>query len=114
MTGTVSAPRFTMAYRAGKIILYARSPVIPKSTSASDWTAFRFCSFISSSFLFGVPAKLLPQRREQPIGVVGIAAGFKTSEQRRANNRHRHLLIDSRGNGPARLARIRDPAFEIL
>ena len=36
MTGTSSVPRFTIACSDGKIFLYARSPVAPKNTSASD------------------------------------------------------------------------------
>src|SRR5262245_56157814 len=38
MTGIFRSPRLVMQYRAGKIFLYARSPVIPKKTSASDGT----------------------------------------------------------------------------
>src|ERR1700751_3844670 len=37
MTGTLRWPRFTIACSAGKIFLYARSPVAPKKTRASDW-----------------------------------------------------------------------------
>ena len=36
MTGTSSWPRLAMACSAGKIFLYARSPVAPKNTSASE------------------------------------------------------------------------------
>ena len=36
-----STPRFAIAYSAGKIILWARSPVTPNSTSASDGAAVR-------------------------------------------------------------------------
>ena len=39
MTGTFRSPRFAIAYSAGKIILWARSPVTPKSTSASECEA---------------------------------------------------------------------------
>ena len=35
-TGASSRPRFTIACRAGKIFLKARSPVAPKITNASD------------------------------------------------------------------------------
>src|SRR5579883_3144522 len=35
-TGTSSRPCFTIAWSAGKIFLYARSPVAPNRTSASD------------------------------------------------------------------------------
>src|SRR5262249_1141962 len=37
MTGMFRWSRFTSACSAGKIILYARSPVAPKKTRASDW-----------------------------------------------------------------------------
>src|SRR5438270_5391471 len=35
-TGTLRTPRRAIAYSAGKIILWARSPVTPNRTSASD------------------------------------------------------------------------------
>src|SRR5580692_9233775 len=37
MIGTFRCPRFTIACSDGKIFLYARSPVAPKKTSASEW-----------------------------------------------------------------------------
>src|SRR5206468_8732141 len=40
-TGTLSAPRFTIACRAGKIFLKAKSPVAPKNTKVSEWEEFR-------------------------------------------------------------------------
>src|ERR1700684_2507208 len=36
ITGTFRTPRLAIAYSAGRIILWARSPVTPKTTSASD------------------------------------------------------------------------------
>ena len=36
MTGTLRSPRLAIACSAGKIFLYARSPVAPKNTSASE------------------------------------------------------------------------------
>src|SRR5262249_24118299 len=36
-TGTIRWPRRTMAWSAGKIFLYARSPVAPRNTNASEW-----------------------------------------------------------------------------
>src|SRR4029077_10847273 len=38
ITGILRSPRLVMEYSAGKIFLYARSPVIPKNTSASEGT----------------------------------------------------------------------------
>src|ERR1700681_960814 len=40
-------PRLTMACRAGKIFLRARSPVAPKKTNASEWgiVIVRLCGF---------------------------------------------------------------------
>ena len=54
ITGTFRLPRFAIAYSAGKIILWARSPVTPKSTSASDrvWVIRQFLSNCSSSHEF--------------------------------------------------------------
>ena len=37
MTGTSRWPRLTIACSDGKIFLYARSPVAPKNTRASEW-----------------------------------------------------------------------------
>ena len=39
MTGTSRWPCLTIAWSAGKIFLWARSPVAPKNTNASDWGA---------------------------------------------------------------------------
>src|SRR6185436_13838385 len=39
MTGTFSSPRAAIACSDGKIFLYARSPVAPKNTSASERVA---------------------------------------------------------------------------
>src|SRR5689334_22301702 len=40
MTGQSRLPRFTMLCSAGKIFLYARSPVAPKNTRASETGGF--------------------------------------------------------------------------
>ena len=45
-TGTFSAPCRTIACSAGKICLYARSPVAPKKTSASDERLRGHASFL--------------------------------------------------------------------
>jgi hypothetical protein len=39
MTGTSRWPCLTIAWSAGKTFLWARSPVAPKNTNASDWGA---------------------------------------------------------------------------
>lgn len=43
---TLRCPRLTIACSDGKIFLYARSPVAPKKTSASEWElVINFVSF---------------------------------------------------------------------
>src|SRR4030095_14324999 len=65
MTGTLRWPRFTIVCNDGKIFLWARSPVAPKKTSASDWDAFMVNSLLPG--LFYVAAELETHRREQLV-----------------------------------------------
>ena len=50
MTGTSRCPRRAIAWSAGKIFLKARSPVAPKTTSASDARIARQLAACSSRF----------------------------------------------------------------
>src|SRR6185295_11585945 len=70
ITGTFRSPRLIMLYSAGKIFLWARSPVAPKNTSASDGAGF--VAMGSLLRLLVVAAELLAHRREDPVGEVGL------------------------------------------
>ena len=66
-----------------------------------------------SRWLFVVAAELEAHRRHQLVRVFGRAPGFEPAEQRRAQHRRRHALVDRRLEGPATFARIRDAAGEL-
>ena len=90
MTGTSSWPRLHHRLQGGKIFLYARSPVAPKNTRASEqWrliglpsqrtrlahlSARRSRLRVHCPRLFEVPAELEAHRRQQLVGEVGLAA----------------------------------------
>jgi len=60
ITGTLRWPRFTMACNVGKIFLWARSPVAPKKTKASEcWSA------ISNSFGLAIAQSTRPYYRRK-------------------------------------------------
>ena len=48
-------PRRVSAWSAGKICLYARSPVAPKKTNASEYSANAVYPFFFYDFLSSVP-----------------------------------------------------------
>src|SRR5690606_16242328 len=50
-TGVFRTPRWAMPYSAGKIFLWARSPVIPNKTSASA----RWVLFVAKLISVGLP-----------------------------------------------------------
>src|SRR4029453_18844493 len=111
MTGTVRCPRLTIACRAGKIFLYARSPVAPKKTRASAWEPC--IAFSSCGGLFQVSTELIAQRREQFIGEIFLAARAKTLIQGGRQDVRGHSLIDGGLDRPAPLARVRHPSGEL-
>src|SRR5712692_4436172 len=110
MTGTSRCPRRAIACSAGKIFLYARSPVAPKKTSASEWEAS--IAFSSCGGFFQVSAELVAQRREQFIGEICLAARAETLIQGGRQDVHGHSLIDGGLDRPAPLARVRHPSGE--
>src|SRR2546421_1515530 len=107
MIGMSSWPRRISAWSAGKICLYARSPVAPKNTNASDCGAGMLalpsvwrlaCGPPSAERLFAcmllqVAAELVAHRREQLVGVVGLAARAEALVQRGAQHRGGHGLV---------------------
>src|SRR5262249_7846949 len=102
MTGTLRWPRLTIACKDGKIFLWARSPVAPKKTSASEWGTF----ILSSSFcgFFQMAAELIAHRREQLVGEIRLAAGAESLIERRAQNVSRRRLVDGGFDRPTPLA----------
>src|SRR5215470_18418009 len=111
MTGTCRCPRWTIACRAGKIFLYARSPVAPKKTRASEWATFIASS--SCGGFFQVSTELIAQRREQFVGEICLAARAKTLIQRGRQDVRGHGLVDGGLDRPAPLARVRHPPGEL-
>src|SRR5262245_64733431 len=102
MTGTLRWPRLIIACKDGKIFLWARSPVAPKKTSASEWGTF----ILSSSFcgFFQMAAKLIAHRREQLVGDIRLASGTKPLIERRAQDMSRNRFVDGVLVSPASLA----------
>src|SRR5471030_2965719 len=62
--------------------------------------------------LLGVAAEALAHRRQHLVRIVGVAARAETGEQRRAQYRRGHALVDGGVDGPAALAGIGDAAGE--
>src|SRR5262249_47633284 len=102
MTGTLRWPRLIIACKDGKIFLWARSPVAPKKTSASEWGTF----ILSSSFcgFFQMAAELIAHRREQLVGEIRLASATKPLIERRAQDVSGHRLVDGGFDCPAPLA----------
>src|ERR1039458_6991376 len=95
MTGTSRCPRLIMACRAGNIFLYARSPVAPKKTSASEYVFDKVVSSGHSWFLAGLlqmAAELVAHRREKLVCKIGFASRTEPLVQRTGENRHRHEI----------------------
>src|SRR5215471_21144375 len=111
MTGTLRCPRLTIACRAGKIFLYARSPVAPKKTRASAWEP----CIASSSWggLFQMSTELVTHGREQFIGEICLAARAEPLVQSRRQDRRGHGLVNGGLDRPAPLARVRHPPSEL-
>src|SRR5262245_63161630 len=101
MTGMSSEPRRIIACNAGKIFLWARSPVAPKKTSASEWSAMGL-----ARLFLEVTAETEPHRRLDLLREVRFAARREAAVQRRAQHRSGHGFVDRSDDGPAALAQI--------
>src|SRR5215510_626936 len=99
MTGTLRCPRLTIACRAGKIFLYARSPVAPKKTRASAWEPC--IAFSSCGGFFQMSAELVTHGREQFVGEIRLAARAEPLIQSRRQDMRGHSLIDGGLDCPA-------------
>src|SRR4029450_7426295 len=107
ISGMSSVRRRTIACSAGKIFLYARSPVAPKKTSASD------CSAMALALLLEVPAESQTHRRLYLLRVGGLAARGARRVERGAEQGGRTPLVDGGQDGPTTLARVRHAAREL-
>src|SRR5215831_8294282 len=83
ITGMSRWPRWIIACKAGKIFLYARSPVAPKNTRASE------CIALIPPPLGGlleVSAESESHRREKLVLIIGVAARREAFIERGGEN----------------------------
>src|SRR5215831_9048787 len=112
ITGTLSRPRRAIPCNAGKIFLYARSPVAPKKTRASELDSFMF----DSSFrgFFEMSAELETHRREQLVLIIRLAARTEALIERGGEHRHRYGLVDGGLDCPASFTGVGHAACKLL
>ena len=112
MTGTSRWPRLTIACSAGKIFLYARSPVAPKNTNASEWT----------SLIATVPRPLTASRGVRrtrsaspttAVGELRLAARTEALIEGSGQDGHGNRLVDGGVDRPPPFTRIGHAAREI-
>src|SRR5215510_8320387 len=116
MTGVFKWPRFAMACSDGKIFLYARSPVAPKNTSASEWGLLIMGSSalrLVARALLEMSTELVAHRREQLVGEVGLAARAETRVQGGRQDGNGHGLVDRGLDRPAPLSGVRHAPSEL-
>src|SRR5215468_9038637 len=116
MTGVLRWPRFAMACSDGKIFLYARSPVAPKNTSASEWGLLIVKSSVLrlvARALLEMPAELVAHRREQLVSEVGLAARAETLVEGGRQDVSRHGLVDRGLDRPAPFSGVRHAPGEL-
>src|SRR6476620_6084495 len=108
MTRQSSLPRRAIACSAGKIFLYARSPLAPKKTRASDR------GFSIRLLLLDVSAEAKAHGGEHLVLEEVEVPRREALEERGGQDERRHSLIIRRRDGPATLARVRDAAPELV
>src|SRR5215469_5847797 len=101
ITGISRWPRLIMACKAGKIFLYARSPVAPKNTRASECISLIIPSLRN---LFDVPTESESHRREELVLIIGVTARGEALIERGGENRDRDRLVDSSLDSPSAFA----------
>src|SRR5215472_1270607 len=111
-TGTLRWPRRTIPCSAGKIFLYARSPVAPKKTRASELDSFMFDSLFRG--FFEMSAELETHRREQLVLIIRLAARTKALIERGGEHRHRYGLVDGGLDRPAPFSGVGHAACKLL
>src|SRR5262252_6617074 len=104
ITGMSRWPRLIIACKAGKIFLYARSPVAPKNTRASE-----FVSLIvpSSRDLLEMSAESESHRRQELVLIIGFTSRGEALIERGAENRSRDGFVDCGLDGPPPFAGVR-------
>src|SRR5690242_24494 len=116
MTGKSSLPRLAMAWSAGKIFLYARSPVAPNTTSASErgrCVCFIVPASLPGSLLFDMSAKTEAHGGQHLVlEQIEVARG-EALEQRGRQDVRRHAEVVGRGDRPAPLAGVGHLAAEL-
>src|SRR5215475_2412668 len=111
ITGMFRLPRFAIACKAGKIFLYARSPVAPKNTRASECISL---IVPSSRDLLEMSAESESHRREELVLIICVTARGEAFIERRGENRGRHCLVDCGLDGPPAFAGVRHAAGEFF
>src|SRR5262249_18191640 len=111
MTGTLRCPRLTIACSAGKIFLYARSPVASKKTRASAWEPC--IAFSSCGGFFQMSTELVTHGREQFVGEICLAARAEPLVQSRRQDMRWDGFVNGGLDRPAPLARVRHPPGEL-
>src|SRR5262249_20425715 len=111
ITGTLRWPRRTIPCSAGKIFLYARSPVAPKKTRASELDAFMIDSLFRG--FSDMPADPKPLGQQHFARETRPAARAEGLIERGGKNGHGNRLVDGGLNRPPPLARVRDPTSEL-
>src|SRR5262249_30152275 len=103
ITGMFRLPRLIIACKAGKIFLYARSPVAPKNTRASECISL---IVPSSRDLLEMSAEPESHRREELVLIVGVTTRGEAFIKRGAENWGGDGLVDSGLDGPPAFARV--------
>src|SRR5262249_48828850 len=99
ITGTFRWPRRAIPCSAGKIFLYARSPVAPKKTRASELDAFMIDSLFRGCF--EMSAELETHCREQLVLIIRLPTRTEALIERGGERRHRYGLVDGGLDRPA-------------
>src|SRR5262249_14622527 len=111
-TGTFRWPRRTIPCSAGKIFLYARSPVAPKKTRAAELDSFMLDSLFRG--FFEMSTELETHRREQLVLIIRLAARAEALIERGGEDRHRYGLVDGGLDRPASFSGVGNAARKLL
>src|SRR5690242_9936163 len=105
-----------MACSAGKIFLYARSPVAPKKTRASEWESIIAGILFERSFagcFLHVAAEAEAHRGKQFVLIVRLPARGEALKESGGENGHGNGFVHRGLDGPSAFARIRNPPREL-
>src|SRR5215468_3568242 len=104
-------PRLIMACKAGKIFLYARSPVAPKNTRASECISLIVPSLRN---LFEMATESESHRREELVLIIGVTARGEAFIERSGENRSWDGLVDGSLDGPSAFTGVGHTAGELF